>query len=221
MDKKGITKTEDAFAYSSFTFWATNEKKDIIDDKKIKNCLSFKCDEYLFCKQSKDYKLGFTAELNWGSQYQADIFLRNGKYGYVAADYKLSQTAFHIAFENQWGITAHNWISLKLKQIEEYCNDGLRYIVYERRINPDTKENRKAQSYLKAFNWNNSPEVLEKKKTIIIIDVPKLCNLIDTNEEVIFQTVPEHLRDYEINGKNWDGKTVCCNYNIWSSYEVE
>ena len=37
---------------------------------------------------------------------------------------------------------------------------------------PDTKENRKAQSYLKAFNWNNSPEVLEKKKTIIIIDVP-------------------------------------------------
>ena len=111
--------------------------------KKIKNCLSFKCDEYLFCKQSKDYKLGFTAELNWGSQYQADIFLRNGKYGYVAADYKLSQTAFHIAFENQWGITAHNWISLKLKQIEEYCNDGLRYIVYEEELTQTLKKTEK------------------------------------------------------------------------------
>jgi hypothetical protein len=217
LKENGITKESDPFAFSVFDYWYSPE---IENDRRKFNCWKFKISEYVFCKESKSLALPFTAEMNWGDKYGADIFLRNGKYGFVAADYKVTETAFHIAQKNKWNITAHNWTSLKLNQVERYCEEGLRYIIIDRRIDANAPQNLKAQSFLKAFHWHEESFDLETKRTIIIVDLKRLCTLIGDNEEIIHQRVPEHERDYEINGYNWNGKTVCFNYNIWPCVEL-
>ena len=215
--KNDITKEHDSFAYNVFNYWYDSNGKETV---KSDNCLTYKLKEYSFTKESHKLNLPFVAEMNWGDQFGADIFLKNGKYGYVAADYKHSKRIFHPYQKNPWGITAHTCFSLKLQQIEDYCNEGLKYIICDRDISLDDDENKKAAEFLKKYNWANESLEIEEKRSIIIIEVERLCTLLGNEEEVIYQTVPEHKRNETINGKNWDGRTIFFNYHIWPSIDV-
>ena len=217
LEDNHITKKEDSFAYNVFNYWY---EENINATEKSDNCLSYKLKEYSFCRESVNLDLPFTAEMNWGSQFGADIFLKSNTHSYVAADYKHSNRLYHPYQKNPWGITAHNSFSLKLQQIEKYCREGLQYIICDRDITLEGKENKKAAYFLEKYNWGKDSLAIQEKRTIIIIEVKRLCTLLGDEEEIIYQTVPEHKRNEEINGKDWDGRTIFFNYNIWPSVDV-
>ena len=217
LEDNHITEKEDSFAYNVFCYWY-EENANATD--KSDNCLTYKLKEYTFCRESKDLDLPFTAVMNWADMFGADIFLRTNPYSYIAADYKYSSCCYHPYKKNTWGITAHNSFSLKLQQVEDYCRDGLRYIICDRDITLESEENQKAAHFLKRYNWGKDSLVIEEKRSIIIIEVKRLCKLLGDEEEIIYQTVPQHKRNEQINGKNWDGRTIFFNYNIWPSIDV-
>lgn len=212
-----ITEKNDAFAYNVFNFWHENNGEET---DKSDNCLTYKLKEYTFTRDSLKLQLPFIAEMNWSDQYGADIFLKSNTYDYVAADYKHSKRIFHPYKKNPWNITAHNCFSLKLQQVEAYCRDGLKYIVCDRDITLDDEENKKAAEFLKRYNWANESLDIEEKRTIIIIDVKRLCFLLGREEEIVHLTVPEHKRNETINGEDWDGRTILFSYHVWPSFEV-
>ena len=74
------------------------------------------------------------------------------------------------------------------------------------------------QTFAERFNWTGRDLILDSKRTVIIVEVERLCKMIDKNEDVIFLVIPEDKR-YDRNG-SFSGDTIGFNYEIFSNINI-
>ena len=207
---------EDEFFLFSFRYWARRFDQDPRNPKH-ESCLRGKIEEYFFVKESKFLDLPFEIELNYGDPFGPDLWLKKSKYEIIPADHKKQRNTIHPARPNPFDITGENFTTLRRSQIDDYCEHSLKWILIDRDVDMNLPSNRKVRSFVKRFDWPNHEVKLESKRNLVIVEVEKLCRMIERNEDVIFLVIPEEKRYHNNNGKNkFNGETIGFNYEVFS-----
>ena len=212
-----LSEENDEYFLFSFRYWGRTYHQDVTSDK-VWNCLKGKIDEYLFVKDSKKFNLPFEVELNYGDPFGPDLYLKKSKFEIAPCDYKGQFGLYHPCQKNDFNITGENFTTLRRSQIDDYCKNGLSYILIDRNIDMSRDCNKRVLSFAERFNWTGRDLILDSKRTVIIVEVERLCKMIDKNEDVIFLVIPEDKR-YDRNG-SFSGDTIGFNYEIFSNINI-
>lgn len=202
-----------------FHTWAREQSLSANSTEKVLWATESKVVEYLFCLESQEWDLGYHFEFNFNSQFDHDIWLCKSKYNWIPVDYKRQAVTLHPYKFNPFNIHAGNLCTLRKDKMARMCRESLPLIVIDRDIRLSRPCNAKAAEFKEKFRWYEKDFELRDSRHLIIIEVSRLCEMVEKKDQILELTIPEKLR-HERNGKHFDGITYNFSMELFDTTDI-
>ena len=206
------TNSDEALIMQLFKYWINLYGMDLTDEKQL-NCFRVKCWEYRWVKESRAWPLaGRRFEFNWHSPYDHDVWMVSDKYQWLPCEVK-RQTNTFAPKANEWGISAHNFLTVRLSQLQRYCTEGLELIVIDRDVCMSKPNNARVKKFVRIHGVDDGRE-LESSRMLCFIDLKRLCEMYVKKQRLIELKIPYEKRH---ESEKHDGRTLAFSANDFPS----
>lgn len=189
----GLSKSnpDDVVTMHLFNSWIIKYQMDLTDEKTLK-CFSVKVWESCWVQESRQWPLsGQRFELHLHSPFDHDVWLVRDKYNWVCCEVK-RQTNTFACKANEWGISAHNFLTVRLSQLERYCAEpeGLDLIIIDRDVCMSKPNNARVKKFVRIHGVDDGRE-LESSRMLCFINLKRPCEMYVKNSgQLKNQVVP-------------------------------
>ena len=158
-----------------FDYWIVKHGIDLTNPMQLK-CFRSKVWEFQWVRESKQWNLGKAKfEFNYNCLHCHDVWYCQSEFKWLPCELKRQTTTF-APVANDFGIDAHNFLCIRTRQLQRYCEQGLELCVYDRDIDMANPANARVRKFVQINGVEDGRELVSNRQ-LVFVDVNRLCNM--------------------------------------------
>ena len=193
---------------SLFDYWLKKHNVDLENAMQLQ-CFRSEVFEYDFVRRSREWGLGNAKfEYNWNGMYDHDVWYVENRFSWLPCEVKHATTTF-APKQNDFGLSCHNFLPIRLSQLQRYCTEGLEMCVWLREVSMDNPANQRVCKFIR-INGVDDGQELVSSKTLVFVDIKRLCDMYVRKQRILELRIPYAKRPLS---ERHDGRCLAFRYD--------